>query len=164
MEYIINSKKYGRKVVLLDEEDYNKIIASNFKLHLKYDKTVNNFYVQFHYPDATKKDNRSTIGLHRWVMGSPKGLQIDHINRNPLDNRKSNLRVVTCQQNSQNKGNYKNNKSGTKNIYYCSTFDRWIVELKYNKRVLKRKHCKTLDEAKKWKEILIKQLGLEGVM
>lgn len=164
MEYIINSKKYGRKIVLLDEEDYNKIINSNIKLHLKYDKTINNFYVQFHFLDLSRKDKRGTISLHRWVMGNPIGLQIDHINRNTLDNRKSNLRIVTCQENSRNKGNYKNNKSGIKNIYYCSTFDRWIVELKYNKRVLKRKHCKTLNEAKIWKKILIKQLGIKGVM
>lgn len=164
MEYIINSKKYGQKIVLLDEEDYNKIINSDIKLHLKYDKTINNFYVQFHFLDLSKKDKRGTIGLHRWVMGNPSGLQIDHINRNTLDNRKSNLRIVTCQQNSQNKGNYKNNKTGIKNVYYCNIHQCYIVEIKYNKQVLKRKHCKTLDEAKKWKKILIKQLGLEGVM
>lgn len=162
MEYIINSKKYGKQTVLLDEEDYNEIVKNNYKLHLKYDKTINGFYVQFHYPDLKQKDGRGTIGLHRWVMDNPKNKQIDHINRNPLDNRKSNLRVVTCQENSQNKGEYKNNKSGVKNIYYSTSRDRWIVEIKHNKKVLGRKICRTLEEAKVQKEFLLKKFNLQG--
>lgn len=43
MEYIINSKKYGRKVVLLDEEDYKAVINENYSLSLTYDKTIKNF-------------------------------------------------------------------------------------------------------------------------
>ena len=93
-EYVINSKKYGEQRVLLDDEDYDKIIENKINLYLKFDKTINGFYVQFHYKDLTKKDRRNTVGLHRYIMKCPKGLQVDHINRNPLDNRKSNLRIV----------------------------------------------------------------------
>ena len=98
IEYIINSKKYGKQIVLLDDEDYKRIIKLNYKLHLKYDKTINNFYVQLHYPDNTKKDKRGTIGVHRFIMNPLSGFQVDHINRNPLDNRRSNLRICTQQE------------------------------------------------------------------
>jgi len=41
--------------------------------------------------------------LHRMIVGPiPKGLVIDHINGDALDNRRSNLRVVTHQENLRN--------------------------------------------------------------
>lgn len=92
-----------------------------------------------------------------------KGLEVDHINRDKLDNRWSNLRVVTKLQNNLNKGIQKNNKSGavgvvkTKNNTYIAqigtngnkiylgTFDtmeaavtaRAIAEIKYFKEFRK---------------------------
>ena len=70
--YEINSKKYGRIEVLLDDEDYDRIIKENIILHPKYDKTINGFYIQFYIKDLTKKDGRTTIGLHRWILNCKK--------------------------------------------------------------------------------------------
>jgi HNH endonuclease len=54
--------------------------------------------------------------MHRMIMGFPKGLEIDHINHNGLDNRRENLRVVTKQQNAMNRNDPKNT-SGYKGVY-----------------------------------------------
>src|SRR4051794_6479842 len=45
------------------------------------------------------------LKLHRVILGLiPRdGLEADHINRDKLDNRRANLRIVTTAQNAQNK-------------------------------------------------------------
>lgn len=43
--------------------------------------------------------------LHEFLMGSPPaGFHIDHINRCPWDNRRSNLRIVSISENTKNRG------------------------------------------------------------
>ena len=53
------------------------------------------------------KDNGGAVSLHRYLMKALPGQIVDHINGNPLGNRKSNLRFVTAQQNGMNRGNTK---------------------------------------------------------
>lgn len=42
------------------------------------------------------------VFLHRLIMGEPVGMQIDHIDGNPLNNRRVNLRIVTARENRWN--------------------------------------------------------------
>jgi len=48
------------------------------------------------------RDSKTTL-LHRLIMESPAGMLVDHINRDTLDCRRSNLRIVTKQQNLLNR-------------------------------------------------------------
>ena len=56
--------------------------------------------------------------LHREIMYPPKGLVVDHINGNPLDNRRLNLRVVTQRENRINLHTNSRSRSGYRWVYY----------------------------------------------
>lgn len=63
-------------------------------------------------------------------MGLPiedRGLQVDHINGNPLDNRRSNLRMLTPSDNSRNQKDRSDNKSGFKGVHYDRSRGKWMA-------------------------------------
>ncbi len=71
-------------------------LAERHTWHASYNPSISGYY-------ACAKLEGTTIYLHRVVMGSPKGLTVDHINHDTLDNRRSNLKVCSQSVNSNNR-------------------------------------------------------------
>lgn len=70
------------------------------------------------------------ILMHRFIMDCPKGMVVDHINGNPMDNRCSNLRICTQAQNSlNNRGPKFSSKSGHKGVYWHKAAQKWCAEV-----------------------------------
>lgn len=64
----------------------------------------------------------------------PINSQIDHINMDRLDNRRSNLRVATRSQNHMNMNKNFNNKSGYKGVFLDKKSNRWFGNIKINQK------------------------------
>lgn len=83
------------------------------------------------YPQATIDQQR--IWLHHMVVGERKSdLFIDHINGNPLDARRSNLRFCNRTQNSMNSKVYRNNKTGFRGVSFNKKLGKYTAYLKYD--------------------------------
>lgn len=72
-----------------------------------------------------------SIYFHRLVMRAGKGDIIDHVDGNPLNNRKSNLRVVSASSNIRN-GVFKSDAEDMRNIYKCRS--RWRVFFSHHRK------------------------------
>ena len=87
------------------------------------------------------KDKRSQ-SLHRFIMKAPKGMCVDHINGNSLDNRRSNLRIVTQSENLLNWRTEPRSKSGYRSVYTTRCIS-WRVQLVYYGKILSLGHFKS---------------------
>ncbi len=81
--------------------------------------------------------NEKPRPAHRiiWEMCNgpiPKGMQIDHIDADPWNNRLSNLRLCTRSQNMMNRGRPIHNKSGYKGVSWNPKMGRWRAQIKAN--------------------------------
>jgi hypothetical protein len=110
---IILSK--GKGIVLVDDEDYEWLSRYKWRLH-------SDGY-------AIRNHNKTTVRMHREIMGFPDG-EIDHINRNKLDNRKENLRTVTSSQNKMNRPKQRNNTSGINGVSWHKLNKKWQATTK----------------------------------
>ena len=77
---------------------------------------------------------KSDIRLHRLIMSCADDKVVDHINRDRLDNRKSNLRICSQQQNSMNRGIQSNNNSGVVGVYWAKSRNKWCAQIMLNKK------------------------------
>ena len=117
---------------LIDEEDFDK--ASELKW------LCNNYG----YAASTTKPK---VLLHRLIMNPPKDKQIDHINHNRIDNRKSNLRICTNMENHRNTLKHKTNTSGYKGVSWNKYSGKWEARIRVNKRKLSLGYFTDLIEA-----------------
>lgn len=70
------------------------------------------------------------IRLHRLLISTvPDGFVVDHKNREKLDNRRSNLRVVTQQENNQNLSVRSDNTSGVPGVFFDKRAKRWRAQI-----------------------------------
>lgn len=76
----------GRGVVLVDDDDFEFLSRFRWRLH-------NRGYA-FTGP--------RTLFMHRLILGARRGEQVDHVNRDPRDNRRANLRRCDQAQNMAN--------------------------------------------------------------
>lgn len=128
---------------IVDQEDYNEL--SQFKWYLH-----NMGY-------AVTSIDKTMVYMHRLVMKTPKDMHTDHINHVKLDNRKSNLRIVTREENMQNikkrhRGCIKKLPGNNKFYYYG--------ELRKDNKRYMTTTCENEEQARGALKQMIKEKGL----
>lgn len=79
---------------LIDAEDYERLKKENV---LKWNAQIVGKKIY-----CSRNWNNKKVYLHRYIMNCPDGFCIDHINGDPLDNRKINLRICSFRENARN--------------------------------------------------------------
>lgn len=84
------------------------------------------------YPINNTKSNDNNLYIYRTILNNYNTEEIiDHINRNPLDNRKCNLRIITKYNNNLNKSIKSDNTSGVTGVSWNKKFNKWKVRINY---------------------------------
>jgi len=76
----------------------------------------------------TGKTIHKSIYMHREILKSPIGMQVDHINGDKLDNRAENLRAATDSENKRNTGG-KGGTSKYKGVAWNKKAGKWAVNI-----------------------------------
>ena len=135
-EYGVGYDSNGREFYF-DKEDYDLICNYCWFVHTtkikRKDGTIKEkvkVIANGKYVDGKRK----AVLLHRLIMGlydaEYRNNQIDHCDRNPLNNCKSNLRICTNQQNSVNKGVRYDNTTGIIGVLFKN--GKYIARIGYN--------------------------------
>lgn len=138
---------------LVDKEDYPLIEPYCWHRHQDgYMRTRINSYIE------DGKIHNSYILMHNLILGKKEGLEIDHLNGNPADNRKKNLKYKTHTENMDNIVGYIGNK--IKGVCYNKKEKKWKALITYNKKKYYLGNFEKYEDAEK--EILNKrkELGL----
>lgn len=111
-------------VALVDDEDFEEL--SKYKWHAHFVKTDGKYRARRVF--MIKRQNYH-MKMHRQIMGvtDPK-IQVDHKNRDTLDNRRENLRICNENQNQQNKKKHENCSSKYKGVILRES-GKWRVRI-----------------------------------
>ncbi len=96
---------------------------------------------------AARRVGTRIILMHRVILNAPDGLMVDHINGDPTDNRRCNLRLATSQQNHFNRRPRKKATSQYKGVDWNSRVKRWRVQIYANGKHMTLGYFKTAEEA-----------------
>lgn len=131
--YIELSTSRGIKF-LIDIDDYPRVRYLSWCAHEASDGI---WYITTAIPftDADGYRKQRHIGLARWIADLEPGdpLEVDHINGDPRDNRKINLRVCPHAENMLNRRMHRNNTSGFKGATQVGP-DRWAAHIAFRGR------------------------------
>lgn len=80
--------------------------------------------------NRTVDGRRTSLQMHRLIMGvvDQPEVFVDHINRNTLDNRRANLRLLTPAESAQNKGKYANSTSRYRGVSWFAPNQKWVAK------------------------------------
>lgn len=115
------------KIAFVDDEDFD--LLDQFKW-----LAIRRGYTFYAARMIGPKGNRSTILMHRVVMRCGLGEEVDHRNRDGLNNTRENLRMATRSENMRNSRRRKDNVSGFKGVSFHRSTRKWQAHIMLNQK------------------------------
>ena len=117
----------------VDAEDLNQL--QQYSWRAEYNSQRGSWRVKRSEWDARRKFR--TFYMHREILGlkSGDGKQVDHINHDGLDNRRSNLRICTRSENMGNSRKHRDSRSKYKGVFpyqtcpKCNYVYHWVAQI-----------------------------------
>ena len=122
-EYYIGITLNTSSEFYFDAEDYDTI-----KQHRWYEAIDNHGY---HYIYTRICRVKNPVKLHHLILGK----NYDHIDRNPLNNRRHNLRKATRKENSRNQSKSTRNTSGVIGVGWYKPYNKWRAYISTDKKM-----------------------------
>jgi hypothetical protein len=127
----LNRRNGSRLECIIDTEDLKKVNKEKMRWHVKKSEYSNTYYVRWTKYISVKnhKSVNEMIYIHQLIIPyNPLIHTLDHKDKNGLNNRKENLRLIDKIGNAQNrKGANCNNKTGCRNV--CIIKGKYTVQL-----------------------------------
>lgn len=101
-----------------------------------------------YWADGRMKKVLMHVMIARWMgLEIPSGHEVDHKNREPYDNQRDNLRVVTQSVNAFNIDLKVNNTSGATGVYWNKTYCKWQASLRLHGRNISLGYYRKFEDA-----------------
>jgi HNH endonuclease/AP2 domain len=142
----ISTTKYPNTFTMVDDDDFENLTKWKWRAF----KSSRGKSLYAHAAGPTKY-------MHRIIMGSKKGEQVDHIDGNGLNNQRHNLRPATCSQNQMNRLKRCDNTSGSVGVYFNKNSNKWYAQITINRKTKSLGHYKSIDDAIKARKKAVKK-------
>jgi len=113
------------RITWVDASDYDWL--RQWKWHTT--KSTNTIYAS---RNINSNNGRKTLLMHRLILGLMSDTECDHIDGNGLNNRRSNLRPCSHQQNAFNAKIYRKTSSEFRGVSWRKGTDKWAAYIKFN--------------------------------
>ena len=112
------------KYAIVDDEDYEELTKHKWCTR----KQGRTFYAVRNIPTGSGKWR--VIKMHSTILGTLPGQEVDHVNGEGLDNRKSNLRFCTHAQNCMNQRPPQGCSSVYKGVHWHKSGGKWRAQIR----------------------------------
>jgi hypothetical protein len=133
-----------RRYTLISIRDFKRASAYHWFSHRGY---------------ACARQGKKHIYLHRLVMSAASDQCVDHLNRDPLDNRRINLRLCTRAQNTMNVSRRRNNKTGYTGVHFHKKNSSYVAYIGKRPRTHLGSFATAVEAARAYNKAAKKRFG-----
>jgi hypothetical protein len=125
-KFTITQRNGTKHIVSVDDDDWDLVSKHTWRVRIHRDG-----YLQAVRTTVKRNGIKTTLTLHHLLLGPvPPGKDsIDHIDRNPLNNCRTNLRFATWREQKINQGLNSTNTSGVTGVYWHKRDNKWHVRI-----------------------------------